>query len=316
MLLSVLDKINSGIGSMFVAPSGVYWFDSCENLNHFIVYNTTSQWTKQVNMTDFMEGKGSMAINWFGAGYTGTVSMVLTNMSMVPSPLPLINPLYSDSDYLWYGAYAKIDIDHNANISYGVPSYYVQWEDLSGGNRLWFGENTVYHNWTCSISATGYGTQTFISDIPVDTNWHWFEIMVENLNAIETGHSSYMFLIDGNSLSDSFPLDVPFAPFYPQIFLTSNNPTYDHWGMWKIDYLRTANTQEDIPTLPLSVPHQDLFGADIILMAIGLIGAMMLILAPVYCIETFIEGDYVSAFGYAFLMVLLGFGFVVAWLFA
>jgi hypothetical protein len=60
-------------------------------------------------------------------------------------------------------------------------------------------------------------------------------------------------------------------------------------------------------------PNQ--IGAAQVMFGIGLFGATLLIVAPVYAIENFLDGEYINALGISFLMFILGFAFVVAWLF-
>jgi hypothetical protein len=51
-----------------------------------------------------------------------------------------------------------------------------------------------------------------------------------------------------------------------------------------------------------------------VMMGIGLFGLVMLTAAPVFIIEKLKENEGSSALGYGFIMLLLGFAFIVAWL--
>jgi hypothetical protein len=86
------------------------------------------------------------------------------------------------------------------------------------------------------------------------------------------------------------------------------------------DFVRVANDLEFPPTYDhyettsTTTITNDIIGEDEILMVIGLIGAMFVVVAPVYTVETFIEGDHIEAFGFGFLAMLLGVAFIIAWL--
>jgi len=51
-----------------------------------------------------------------------------------------------------------------------------------------------------------------------------------------------------------------------------------------------------------------------VMIGLGIFGVVLLITAPVYIIEKLKSNEGASAFGYGFIMLLLGFAFIVAWL--
>jgi len=284
-------------GMRWFAPIGTFWFNQCENISEFSLGG--ANYTAFVNNTSMAEGNGSLDLMLYN--FVDSLTVTLTNSTM-NDHLGIQAGMYPN---LWYGTYARLS---EVNVSLGCPTYLIYW--LSGSyNFHFYGSGG---NFSCSLTDP-HGLSTFTTDIPYDTNWHWFEVQVLNASVITPNTSLFAFWIDGDLV---FSTIEPNQPFYPDTFLSvcygASNRAH-----WQIDYLRTAATEQYPPPVPRGEVYalpQDLFTEADILLMIGLIGAMFDIVAPVFTVETFMDGDYVGAFGYGFLLMLLGTTFIIAWL--
>jgi hypothetical protein len=264
----------------------------------------------QINNVSYRQPNGSLELSQtYLSGYGG---VSITNTSMRPPVMPTIAfENVSNCPTLVYAAWGRAMV---LNISYYFPSYFVYWLDGAYNFRFSEGHSGYFRYGGVFPDGTGYED----SNVPLDTNWHWFAVRVINATATYgVPRAEYVFYIDGvQQDADIDSWDSNGQPVLPTTFLTVNYGTIDAaYSNWQIDYLRTSAYTEYPPEYPyMKVVPVDLISSDIVMLAIGLIGAMMDVVAPVYTVETFMDGDYVNAFGIGFLMMLLGTAFIVAWL--
>jgi glutaredoxin-related protein len=155
-------------------------------------------------------------------------------------------------------------------------------------------------------NSVGYHAYTLTAG-----NWYWCETMI-----YFSGGSfiSDMYIngtgIGGTAVGHSFDTNCTI-----QIGRTTGSVQAAYY-----DYVRMSNSREFPPTYAhyettvTTIINNDLIGEAQVLMTIGLVGAMLDIVTPVYVIETFMDGNYIEALGFGFMGFLLGTAFIIAWL--
>jgi hypothetical protein len=265
----------------------------------------------QINNVSYRQPNGSLELSQtYLSGYGG---VALTNASMIPPVLPIITFEGGDCPTLVYAAWGRIMI---LNDTYFTPTYFIYW--LSGSYHFEFKDSGTGYFRYGGVFPDGAGYET--SSVPIDTEWHWFAVrVIDTTELYDTPSAAYGFYIDGVQCgADIYEYPEIYSdgePVYPTTFLTVNYGAISFYSNWQIDYLRTSAYTEYPPQYPALtlVPVDPISGA-MVLMGIGLVGAMLDVVTPVYVVETFMDGNYIEALGFGFMGLLLGTAFIIAWL--